>query len=112
MGYLWAEARRRLAAAVECRFQPAGLGTWSGLVWSGDSVDCSRLTYGGRAGGWTQLTAVELQVAQLAARGLSNREIGERLYLSHRTVAAHLYQIFPKLGVGSCTELPGVLPEG
>ena len=43
--------------------------------------------------------------------GLSNREIGERLYLSHRTVAAHLYRIFPKLEVRSRTELPGVLPE-
>ncbi|TVZ06806.1 LuxR family transcriptional regulator [Trebonia kvetii] len=60
--------------------------------------------------GWTQLSAVELQVAQLAARGLSNREIGERLYLSHRTVAAHLYRIFPKLGIGSRTELASVLP--
>ena len=56
-------------------------------------------------------SAVELQVAQLAARGLSNREIGERLYLSHRTVAAHLYRIFPKLGVGSRTELACVLPR-
>ena len=35
----------------------------------------------------------------LAAAGLTNKQIGERLYLSHRTVGAHLYQIFPKLGV-------------
>jgi hypothetical protein len=32
-------------------------------------------------------------------RGLFSREIGEQLYLSHRTVAAHLYRIFPKFGV-------------
>jgi DNA-binding CsgD family transcriptional regulator len=54
---------------------------------------------------WDQLTAQELQIAQLAAQGLSNREIGERLYLSHRTVGFHLYKIFPKLGVTSRAEL-------
>ena len=41
----------------------------------------------------------ELQIAQLAAVGLSNREIAERLFLSHRTVGGHLYRIFPKLGI-------------
>ena len=44
-----------------------------------------------------RLTAQELQIASLAARGLSNREIGERLFLSHRTIGSHLYRIFPKL---------------
>ena len=34
----------------------------------------------------------------MAAEGLTNRQIGERLFLSHRTVGAHLYHIFPKLG--------------
>ncbi|NJC13386.1 DNA-binding CsgD family transcriptional regulator [Micromonospora profundi] len=47
------------------------------------------------------LTAQELEIAQLAASGLSNKQIAERLYLSHRTVGAHLYRIFPKLGVSS-----------
>ena len=45
------------------------------------------------------LTAQQLQIAQLAASGLTNKQIGERLYLSPRTVGGHLYQIFPKLGV-------------
>ncbi|WP_460570574.1 response regulator transcription factor [Humibacter soli] len=49
-------------------------------------------------------------VAQLAARGLSNREIGERLFLSHRTVGSHLYRIFPKLGVTNRAQLAAVLP--
>jgi hypothetical protein len=35
----------------------------------------------------------------LAAAGLTNKEIGQQLLLSHRTVGAHLYQIFPKLGI-------------
>jgi len=56
-----------------------------------------------------QLTAQELQIAQLAAGGLSNREIAERLYLSHRTVGSHLYRIFPKLGITSRIQLPSVL---
>jgi DNA-binding NarL/FixJ family response regulator len=50
---------------------------------------------------WAELSPQELQIAQLAAEGLSNREIGARLYLSHRTVSTHLYRIFPKLGVTS-----------
>ncbi|HEX9349926.1 MAG TPA: helix-turn-helix transcriptional regulator, partial [Gaiellaceae bacterium] len=54
---------------------------------------------------WAQLTPQELQIAQLAAEGLSNREIGERLYLSHRAVGSHLYRLFPKLGVTSRTQL-------
>ena len=58
---------------------------------------------------WAQLTPQELQIAELAAEGLSNREIGERLYLSHRTVGSHLYRLFPKLGVTSRTQLRGAL---
>jgi DNA-binding CsgD family transcriptional regulator len=51
------------------------------------------------------LSPQELQVARLAAQGLSNREIGQRLYLSHRTVGSHLYRIFPKLGITSRAQL-------
>ena len=52
-----------------------------------------------------QLTPQELQIARLAAEGLSNREIGTRLYLSHRTVGSHLYRVFPKLGITSRAQL-------
>ncbi|MGH3940099.1 MAG: ATP-binding protein, partial [Pseudonocardiaceae bacterium] len=45
------------------------------------------------------LSAQELQTAGLAAQGLTNRQIGEILFLSPRTVAAQLYRIYPKLGV-------------
>jgi len=58
---------------------------------------------------WDQLTPQELQIAQLAAAGLSNRQIGERLYLSHRTVGTHLHRLFPKLGVSSRAELGAAL---
>jgi len=55
------------------------------------------------------LSAQETQIVRLAAEGLSNREIGERLYLSPRTVGSHLYRIFPKLEVTSRTQLAAML---
>ncbi|MEU6603173.1 helix-turn-helix transcriptional regulator [Streptomyces flaveolus] len=51
------------------------------------------------------LSPQQLTIARLAARGLTNRAIGEQLRLSPRTVASHLYQIFPKLGVSSRVQL-------
>ncbi|MFI7134348.1 AAA family ATPase [Nonomuraea sp. NPDC050153] len=61
------------------------------------------------------LTAQQLEVARLAASGLSNKEIGERMFLSSRTVSAHLYRIFPKLGITSRAALrdalEGVTPD-
>jgi ATP/maltotriose-dependent transcriptional regulator MalT len=47
------------------------------------------------------LSAQESKIAHLAARGLSNREIGQQLYLSPRTVSSHLYRIFPKLDIST-----------
>ncbi|MBV9451923.1 MAG: AAA family ATPase [Streptosporangiaceae bacterium] len=60
---------------------------------------------------WDQLTPQELQIARLAAGGLSNREIGQQLYISHRTVGAHLRQIFPKLGITSRSQLHAALQQ-
>lgn len=50
------------------------------------------------------LTSRELEVLRLAARGLTNRAIGHRLAISHRTVQGHLANIYGKLGVNSRTE--------
>ena len=47
------------------------------------------------------LTAQERHIASLAAAGLTNKQIGQRLYLSPRTVSNHLYKVFPKLGISS-----------
>ena len=57
------------------------------------------------------LSAQELQIAQMAAAGLSNREIADRLFLSHRTVGGHLYRVYPKLGVVSRSELARALAD-
>ena len=46
-----------------------------------------------------RLTPQELEVVTLAASGMTNKQIAERLYLSHRTVGGHLHRAFPKLGV-------------
>lgn len=55
------------------------------------------------------LTPQQLQIAEMAATGLTTKQIGQRLYLSHRTVGTHLYQIFPKLGITSRAALRDVL---
>jgi DNA-binding CsgD family transcriptional regulator len=55
------------------------------------------------------LSPQEIQIALLAAEGLTNREIGARLFISHRTVGSHLYHIFPKLSITSRAELRGAI---
>jgi DNA-binding CsgD family transcriptional regulator len=55
------------------------------------------------------LTPQELQIALMAAEGLTNREIGQKLYLSHRTIGSHLYRIYPKLDITSRFQLRDAL---
>ena len=97
-----ADARGHLRAAQQT-FDGLGTSPWAERAYrelraTGESVGRRRDRTG-------QLTPQELQIAQLAAAGLSNREIGEQLYLSPRTVSTHLYRIYPKIGAGSRRDL-------
>jgi DNA-binding NarL/FixJ family response regulator len=61
-----------------------------------------------RHGRW-RATAQELQIAQRAAEALSNRHIGQRVYLSRRTIRTHLCRIYPRLGISGRGELRAAL---
>ena len=62
------------------------------------------------AGMRAALTAQETQIARLARDGLSNPEIGARLFISPRTAQYHLSNVFTKLGITSRSQLDRVLP--
>jgi DNA-binding CsgD family transcriptional regulator/tetratricopeptide (TPR) repeat protein len=91
------EARAHLAAALET-FTRLRARPWA--TRASNEMRATGLTIGqAPAEGPASLTPQQRQIAQLAASGLTNKQIGERLYLSPRTVATHLHQLFPKLGV-------------
>jgi DNA-binding CsgD family transcriptional regulator len=68
-------------------------------------------------GAFGDLTAQQREIVLLASRGLTNGEIADRLFLSPRTVASHLYRSYPKLGIAGRHQLhdliarPGPAPE-
>lgn len=61
------------------------------------------------ATGWEALTDTEMRVAALVAEGLSNPEVGERMFLSRRTVGSHVSHILAKLGVRSRSEIAALV---
>ena len=71
-----------------------------------------RVAVTGTAGGRDalgELTPQQRQIVLLASRGLTNREIADRVFLSPRTVSSHLYRSFPKLGVADRHQLGDVI---
>jgi DNA-binding CsgD family transcriptional regulator len=104
------DARRELRAA-RATFDAIGAAHWSDrtaqeLRAAGDGTPAPTV-----GPGRDELTPQELQIAEMAASGLSNREIGQRLYLSHRTIGSHLYRVFPKLGVTNRAQLRDALSQ-
>jgi DNA-binding CsgD family transcriptional regulator len=59
--------------------------------------------------GWEWATPAEREVVRHVVQGLSNRETGERLFVSARTVETHLSHVYAKLGISSRVELTGVV---
>ncbi|WKU05436.1 AAA family ATPase [Micromonospora sp. HUAS LYJ1] len=102
------EARRHLLAARD-GFAAMAAEPWLARV-ERELRACGYRPPPRQRGDLTALTAQELQIAELAASGMTNKQIAGRLYLSHRTVGAHLYRIFPKLGVTSRAALRDALP--
>ena len=94
-----AEARRLLRAAVE-RFDEIGSAPWAERA-RRELQATGETTHPRVASSRDLLTPQELQVARLAAEGLSNNEIATRLFISPRTVEKHLGQTFRKLHVSS-----------
>ena len=75
------------------------------------AIDYVRRGRGSRdrpARGWESLSQVQVEVAALAAKGLSNPEIAQRLFISRGTVKAHLTQIYRKLDVNNRTQLAAI----
>jgi ATP/maltotriose-dependent transcriptional regulator MalT len=100
------EARLELRSALAA-FEGVGADPWSERARS--ELRAAGSTVTSTCPDTEELTVQERQIAELAAAGLSNREIGARLYLSHRTVSTHLYHVFPKLGITSRAKLRDVL---
>jgi DNA-binding CsgD family transcriptional regulator len=108
----YGEHLRRLGAVSRSRDQLisardifAGLGAGP---WTRRAIVELQASGDGR-GGVHRLSPQERQIALLAASGLTNKQIGERLFLSPRTVGNHLHRVFPKLGVTSRAGLRGAL---
>lgn len=92
------ESRATLALAAEA-FESLGARGWA--TRARDELRAAGATVRRAAGQAATLSAQERKIAELAAGGHSNKQIAAQLYLSPRTVGAHLYRIFPKLGITS-----------
>ncbi|MFF2431277.1 helix-turn-helix transcriptional regulator [Streptomyces mirabilis] len=57
------------------------------------------------------LTAQQREIVILAGHGLTNGEIADRLFLSPRTVASHLYRSYPKLGIAGRRQLRDIIDQ-
>lgn len=100
-------ARPHLERAVEL-FADLGAAPWTARARAALRAT-GRTRHRGTPYARAELTPQESEVARLAAAGLPNKEIAERMHLSVRTVGGHLYRLFPKLGVTNRASLRDAL---
>lgn len=91
------------AAAV---FETVGAAAWRERA----QAELGRV--GRRTGSPTQLTATEQRIAELAATGLTNRQVAEQAFISPKTVEANLARVYRKLGISSRAELGAWMAAG
>jgi DNA-binding NarL/FixJ family response regulator len=107
---LWLRRRRRVAEsreplrAAQTTFDLIGATTWADKARAELRAAGERPAAEGPAAS-DMLSAQELEIAWLAVQGICQPEIGQRLFLSPRTVGSHLYRIFPKLNITSRVQL-------
>ena len=110
----WLRRRRRPVAAIEPLraarqlFDALGIVGWSARA-RAELAATGEASQESPPAAWCTLTPQEWQIAQLAAAGMTNSEIGEQLLISRRTVGSHLYHLFPKLGVTARSQLADAL---
>ncbi|MFE9421459.1 AAA family ATPase [Kitasatospora sp. NPDC006697] len=105
-----AEARQPLNDALET-FRRLGARPWIDRAAAELRAAGASVLQGSEPTPKAELTPQEMQIAELAAQGLTNRDIASRLYLSPRTVGYHLHKVFPKLGITSRAQLRDALSE-
>lgn len=94
-----AQSRTQIGAALDA-FEKLGANPWAARAATALRGRRQASSSSGQEGSQS-LTPLQLEIATLAATGMTNKEIGQRLFLSHRTVGAHLYRVYPKLGIRS-----------
>ena len=99
-------AREQLATAHDVL---AGLGAVPWRDRAANELRATGVTRQSAPDATSPLTPQEREIAELAGAGLTNKQIGNQLFLSHRTVGDHLYKIFPKLGITSRAALRDAL---
>ncbi|MEV0175442.1 LuxR family transcriptional regulator [Streptomyces sp. NPDC050803] len=101
-------ARHSLTLAAET-FERLGATTWAERART--ELHAAGATVQSPSAPLTALTWQERRIADLAASGLTNKEIGDRMHLSPRTVSSHLYRVFPKLGITTRAALRDALSK-
>ena len=94
---------RELLEEARSLFETVGVPIWA------DKADAELARLGRPGPGGDELTGTERRLAELAASGLSNREVAEHAFVSVKTVESNLTRVYRKLGVRSRVELANAL---